>query len=50
MFFNIAKAHIKGGKNYPKINGIVTFRETLNGVLLTAKINNLPQSKSYCKR
>lgn len=23
-----AKAHIKGGKNYPHINGIVTFKET----------------------
>lgn len=50
MFFNNAKADIKGGKNYPKINGFVTFRETLNGLLLTAKINNLPQAKSHCKR
>ncbi len=47
--FNIAKAHIKGGKKYPKIDGTVTFRETKNGVIVTAKINNLPQSKDKCK-
>ena len=46
--FNTAKAIIKGGKKYPKIDGIVTFRETKNGVILTAKINNLPQSKDKC--
>ncbi len=52
MFTNIfydAKAYIKGSKQYPKINGIVTFKETKNGVILTAKINNLPQSKDKCK-
>ena len=47
--FNNAKAYIKGGKKYPKIDGIVTFRETKNGIILTAKINNLPQSKDKCK-
>lgn len=26
--FNTAKAYVKGGKQYPKINGIVTFKET----------------------
>ena len=46
--FNHAKAYIKGGKKYPKINGIVTFKETKNGIILTAKINNLPQSKDKC--
>lgn len=46
--FNNAKAHIKGGKNYPNIDGIVTFKETKNGVLVTAKINGLPQSTSNC--
>ena len=53
MFFNIyenAKAHIKGGKEFPKINGLVTFKETANGVLLTAKVHGLPQSKTHCKR
>ncbi len=48
MFFNNAKANVKGGKIYPNINGIVTFKETKNGVIITAKINNLPQSKSNC--
>ena len=50
MFFNRAKAYIKGGKKFPQINGIVTFKETSDGVLLTAKINGLPQSKDHCKR
>ena len=47
--FNTAKANIKGGKKYPKIDGTVTFKETKNGVIMTAKINNLPQSKDKCK-
>lgn len=46
--FNIAKAHIKGGKKYPKINGIVTFKERKDGVLITAKVSGLPQSKDHC--
>jgi copper/zinc superoxide dismutase (SODC) len=46
--FNIAKANIKGGKKYPKINGAVTFREVKNGVLVTAKVNGLPQSSDSC--
>lgn len=53
MFSNIfktANAHIKGSTKYPKINGIVTFKETKDGVLLTAKINGLPQSKDKCTR
>lgn len=49
MFFNRAKAHIKGGKDYPNINGFVSFKEVLGGVLLTAKINGLPQSTNSCK-
>lgn len=48
--FKVAKAHIKGSTKYPKIDGIVTFKETANGVMLTAKINGLPQSKDKCKR
>ena len=46
--FHYAKAHIKGGKKYPKIDGIVTFRQTNNGVLVTAKVKNLPQSTNSC--
>ena len=48
MFFYDAKAHIKGGKNCPNIDGTVTFKETKKGVLVTAKINGLPQSKTNC--
>ena len=48
MFFYDAKAHIKGGKNYPNIDGTVTFKETKKGILVTAKINGLPQSKTNC--
>ena len=47
--FNTAKAHIKGGKKFPEINGIVTFKEVKDGVILTAKVNGLPQSKDHCK-
>ena len=53
MFSNIfktAKSHIKGSTKHPKIDGIVTFKETKDGVLLTAKINGLPQSKNKCTR
>lgn len=48
MFFNYAKAIIKGGKKYPNINGIVSFKENKSGILVTAKINNLPQSSNNC--
>lgn len=52
MFQNIfsdAIAHIKGGKEYPNLNGTVYFKETKQGVLVTAKINGLPQSESNCR-
>lgn len=51
MFSNIfynARANIRGSKEFPKINGIVTFRETKNGVILTANIQNLPQAENKC--
>lgn len=48
--FNVARAHIKGSTKYPKIDGIVTFKETTNGVILTAKIYGLPQSNDKCTR
>ena len=50
FMFHSAKAHIKGGKRYPKIDGIVTFKETREGVILTAKIHGLPKSTTPCKR
>ncbi len=46
--FNSAKAHIKGGRKYPGIDGTVYFREVKNGILVTAKINGLPQSNNNC--
>ena len=49
MFLNTAKANIKGGRKFPEINVTITFKEVKNGVLLTAKINGLPQSKDHCK-
>ena len=50
MFLNIlsAKANIKGSKLYPQIKGTVTFKEVKNGILITAKINGLPQSTDSC--
>ena len=48
-FFTSAKANIKGGKMFPKITGTVLFKETSQGVLVTAKISNLPQSNTNCK-
>ncbi len=49
MFFNTAKATIKGGKIFSKINGSIIFKQLKDGVMLTAKINGLPQSKELCK-
>lgn len=46
--FNTAKAIIKGGKQYPKINGVVYFKETQNGVLITARIDHLPETDNNC--
>lgn len=39
-----ARANITGGKEYPEIKGCVFFKETTDGVLLTAQIKGLPQS------
>lgn len=52
MFFiksNEAHAQIKGGKQYSSIRGDVDFKETKDGVLLTAKIQGLPKSPNKCK-
>ncbi len=51
MFSNLfydAIAYIRGGKLYPRIDGLVTFKETKDGVIVNAKINNLPVSKNNC--
>lgn len=47
--FPSAKAHIKGGKAYPQIDGYAYFDNTKNGVLLTIKVYGLPKSKDSCK-
>ena len=47
--FNAAKANIIGGKKYPNLKGTVTFKETKNGTLVTAKIKGLPQAVGKCK-
>ncbi len=44
-----AKAEIRGGKEYNKINGVVTFKQTKKGVLVTAKIEGLPTVRDKCK-
>lgn len=45
---NYAKATIKGGKDFPNINGTVEFQETKDGVMVTAKIKGLPSDRSVC--
>ena len=50
MLLNMARAEIKGGKKYPRIRGIVTFRQTGKGVLITAKIYNLPTTIGKCNK
>lgn len=47
--FKKAKAEIRGGKDYKKTKGTVTFQETKKGVLVTAKIEGLPTEKNQCK-
>lgn len=42
-------AIVKGSKNHSKINGIVELFETKKGILMRAKIRNLPTNKDKCK-
>lgn len=44
-----AKAIVKGGNKFPQINGEVYFRQTAKGVIVTARINNLPHSNAECQ-
>lgn len=48
--FYDAKAHIKGNKKYSNIDGFVYFKETKQGILVTAKISGLPRSQNSCMR
>jgi len=50
VFYKTAKAHIHGGSAFPNIDGIVSFKDTKDGVLMTAKIHNLPTSSDHCVR
>lgn len=43
-----AIANIKGGKNYPNIDGSVVFKKMDTGVLVTAEVYGLPYSEDKC--
>lgn len=43
-----AYAIIRGSRDYPKINGIVRFRQTNKGVLVSAEIRGLPAGGGKC--
>ena len=47
--FTNARAIIKGGKIFSKINGNVYFKQTRKGVIVTARIYNLPTSSLQCE-
>lgn len=44
-----AMAVIKGSYKYPDISGTVQFYECIKGVIVTARIFNLPYTESECK-
>jgi Cu-Zn family superoxide dismutase len=46
---NEAYAIIKGGESYPQVSGTVNFSQMSNGVLVTAKINGLPNQSTCCR-
>lgn len=43
-----AIAKIFGGKNYPNLHGTVSFKQTKDGVLVTAEIYGLPTGNALC--
>ena len=43
-----AYSTIHGGTKYPNINGTVTFKKIREGIIVTAKIKNLPHSYKDC--
>lgn len=47
--FKNAKAEIKGGKEYKGIKGVVNFKQTKKGVIVTARIEGLPTSEDKCR-
>ena len=46
LFLN-AVAKIRGGNGYPDLRGKATFVQTDRGVLVTVRVNNLPEN-SLC--
>ena len=44
-----ATAFIKGSEKYPKIRGLVTFYNTVGGIIVRSEISGLPQSTDLCK-
>ena len=49
FYMNITKAvaHIKGSREYPTLHGMVTFKQTSKGVLVTSEIYGLPDNNEY---
>ena len=45
-----AFARIKGGNDYPHINGIAYFYKVQKGVLVSIQLNGLPASDEICKK
>ncbi len=43
-----AHATIKGSQSFPNINGMVFFYQLMDGVLLIAQVNGLPQGSGVC--
>lgn len=48
-FLYDAKATVLGSSKYPDIRGTFWFRETKNGVIVTARVFGLPTSNQVCK-
>ncbi len=42
-----ATAHIRGSLDYPALRGTVNFKQTRDGVLVTARISGLPQNVQH---
>lgn len=47
-FLYDAKANIKGSKDFPNLKGVIYFKQNPDSVLVTAKIEGLPQAKDKC--
>lgn len=45
-----ATAFIKGSEKYPNLRGLVTFYNTVGGVIVRTEISGLPESTDFCKK